>query len=49
MTRLILICGSLGANTLIKAGLADVALTLDRQLVWGVLPSEAERGPFSNG
>ena len=46
MTRLILICGSSGASRLIKAGLADVALTLDRQLVWGALPSKAELGAF---
>lgn len=46
MTRLILVCGFAGASTLLKAGLADVAFTLDRQLVWGALPSAAELTAF---
>jgi hypothetical protein len=46
MTRLILMCGFSGASAFIKAGLADVALTLDQQLVWGSLPSEAKLAAF---
>ena len=38
--------GFSGASRFIKAGLADVALTLDRQLVWGALPSAAELAAF---
>jgi hypothetical protein len=46
MTRLILMIGFTGASRFTKTGLADVALTLDRQLVWGPLPSAAELSAF---
>jgi hypothetical protein len=46
VTRLILIIGFSGESTVTKAGFADVALTLDRQLVWGPPPSETERTAF---
>jgi hypothetical protein len=46
MTRLILITGFSGASTLTKAGLAEVALTLDRALVWGPPPSDVETAAF---
>lgn len=46
MTRLILMMGFTGASRFIKTGLADVALTLDKQLVWGPLPSAAELSAF---
>lgn len=46
MTRLILITGFSGASTVSRAGLADVALTLDRPLVWGPPPSAAELTTF---
>src|SRR5262249_19797358 len=46
MRRLVLIVGFSGANTVTKAGLADVAFTLDRQLVWGPIPSADELNAF---
>jgi hypothetical protein len=46
MTRLILMIGFTGASRFTKTGLADVALTLDRQLVWGPLPSAAKLSAF---
>ena len=44
--RLILIIGFSGASKVTKAGLADVALTLDRPLVWGRPPSDVETAAF---
>ena len=46
MQHLILIIGFSGESVVTKAGFADVALTLDRPLVWGPPPSEAERTAF---
>src|SRR5256885_2281828 len=46
MKRLILIIGLSGESPVIKAGFADAALTLDRQLVWGRPPSVAETAAF---
>ena len=46
MKRLILIVGFSGESAVTRAGFADVALTLDPQLVWGRPPSEAERTAF---
>ncbi len=46
MKRLILTIGLSGASKFVKAGLADVALRLDRQLAWGPPPSAAETVAF---
>jgi len=46
MTRLMVINGFSGPSKVTRAALADVVLTLDRQLVWGSLPSEAELAAF---
>jgi hypothetical protein len=42
MTRLILTTDSVGAERLMQAGIADVAIPLDVRFVWGRLPSAEE-------
>jgi hypothetical protein len=42
MTRLILTTGDSGAESLKRAGLADIVLPFDFRFVWGPLPSAAE-------
>jgi hypothetical protein len=46
MTRLILTSDQSAAGGLKAAGLADVAITLARRVVWGPLPSEAQLEAF---
>jgi hypothetical protein len=46
MTRFILMIDLTGAGRVTEAGLADVALYLDRQFVWGPLPSTDELMAF---
>lgn len=46
MTRFILMIDLTGAGKVAEAGFADVALYLDRQLVWGPLPSADELTAF---
>jgi hypothetical protein len=46
MTRLILTTDQSAAGGLKAAGLADVAITLARRVVWGPLPSEAQLEAF---
>lgn len=46
MTRLILTTDQSAAGGLKAAGLADIAITLARRVVWGPLPSEAQLEAF---
>jgi hypothetical protein len=46
MTRLILTTDSSAAGAIQRAGLADVVIAIERRLVWGPLPSDAERAAF---
>jgi hypothetical protein len=46
MTRLVLMIDLAGAGRVTEAGFADIALYLDRQLVWGPLPSAVELMAF---
>ena len=46
MTRLIVTSDSSAAGGLKKADLADIAIPVDRRLVWGPLPSEMELAAF---
>lgn len=46
MTRLVLTTDSSGAGSIKASGLADVAIALERRLVWGRPPFEAETETF---
>ena len=46
MTRLILTTDSSIAGVIQQAGLADLVIAIERRLVWGRLPSDAERDAF---
>jgi len=46
MTRLVVTSDSSAAGGLKKADLADIAIPVDRRLVWGPLPSETELAAF---
>lgn len=46
MTRLVLTTGSSAAGALQRAGLGDVVIAIERRLVWGALPSDAELDAF---
>ena len=46
MTRLIVTTDSSIAGAIQQAGLADLVIAIERRLVWGPLPSDAELDPF---
>jgi len=46
MTRLVVTSDSSAAGNLKQADLADIAIPVDRRLVWGPLPSETELAAF---
>jgi hypothetical protein len=46
MTRLVLTTDSSTAGALECAGLGDLVIAIERRLVWGALPSEAQLGAF---
>ena len=46
MTRLIVTTDSSTAGAIQQAGLADLVIAIERRLVWGPLPSAAERDAF---
>ena len=46
MTRLIVTTDSSNAGVIQRAGLADLVIAIERRLVWGQLPSEAELNAF---
>ncbi|WP_426419211.1 hypothetical protein [Bradyrhizobium genosp. A] len=46
MTRLIVTTDSSIAGAIQQAGLADLVIAIERRLVWGQLPSEAELEAF---
>ncbi|GAC1467540.1 MAG: hypothetical protein PVSMB1_16520 [Gemmatimonadaceae bacterium] len=46
MERLIVTTSSTAAGAVQQAGLADLVVAIERRLVWGQLPSDAELDPF---
>ncbi|WP_246756741.1 hypothetical protein [Bradyrhizobium diazoefficiens] len=46
MTRLMITTDSSLAGAIQQAGLADLVIAIERRLVWGPLPSAAERDAF---